>query len=75
MAQSVKHLTLDLSPGLDLSIMSSSPELGSRLGSALGLKPTLKKKNVILNKDEMVPLYSALFKPYLEYSVKFQKVH
>ena len=40
MAQVVKHLTLDLSSGLDLQGMSSS----SVLGSALGLKPTLKKK-------------------------------
>ena len=32
MAQSVKRLTLDLSSGLDLRVMSSSPALGSRLG-------------------------------------------
>ena len=39
-AQSVKHLTLDFSPGLDLTILSSS----SVLGSALDMKPTFKKK-------------------------------
>ena len=33
-AQSVKHLTLDLSSGLDLRVVSSSP--------MLGMKPTLK---------------------------------
>jgi len=39
-AQSVKHLTLDLSSGLDLWVMSSNPVLGS----TLGVEPTLKKK-------------------------------
>ena len=34
--QSVKRLTLDLSSGLDLRVMSSSP----MLGSVLGMKPT-----------------------------------
>jgi len=34
-AQSVKHLTLDLSSGLDLRVVSSS----SSLGSALGMEP------------------------------------
>ena len=37
-AQSVKCLTLDLSSGLDLTAVSSSP----MLGFALGMKPTLK---------------------------------
>ena len=32
-AQSVKHLTLDLSSGLDFRIMSSSPTLGLGLGA------------------------------------------
>lgn len=32
MAQSVKCLTLDLSSGLNLRVMSSSPMLGSMLG-------------------------------------------
>ena len=32
MAESVKHSTLDLSSGLDLRDMSSSPILGSMLG-------------------------------------------
>ena len=41
MAQSVKRLTLDLHPDLDLSVVSSSP----MLGSMLGVEPTLKKKN------------------------------
>ena len=35
-AQLVQHLTLDLSLGLDLRVMSSSPSLGS----TLGVKPT-----------------------------------
>ena len=39
-AQLVKGPTLDLSSGLDLRVVSSSPALGS----ALGIKPTLKKK-------------------------------
>ena len=39
-APSVKRLTLDLSSGLDLRIMSSSPELGSMPA----MEPTLKKK-------------------------------
>ena len=40
MAQLVKHGTLDLSSGLDLRVMNSSPTLGSMLD----VKPTLKKK-------------------------------
>ena len=40
MAQSFKHLTLDLNSSLDLRVVSSSP----MLGSILGVKPTLKKK-------------------------------
>lgn len=40
MAQSVEQVTLGLSSGLDLEVVSSSP----LLGSALGMKPTLKKK-------------------------------
>ena len=36
MAQSVKRLTLDLSSGLDLKVVSSIP----MLGSVLGMKPT-----------------------------------
>ena len=39
LAESVKCLTLDLSSGLDLRVVSSSPILGS----ALGMKPTLKQ--------------------------------
>ena len=35
----VEHLTLGLSSGLDLRVMSSSPALGS----TLGMKPTSKQ--------------------------------
>ena len=35
MAHSVKHLTLDLSLGLDLEVMRSNPTLGSMLGVEL----------------------------------------
>ena len=38
-AQSAKHLPLDLGSGLDLRVVSSSPALGS----ALGLKPPEKQ--------------------------------
>ena len=40
MAQLVKRLTLDLSSGLDLKVMSSGPVVGS----VLGVKP-VKEKN------------------------------
>ena len=40
MAQSGKHLTHDVSSGLDLMVMRSSPVLGS----TLAIKPALKKK-------------------------------
>ena len=46
MAQSVKRLTLDLSSGLDLWVMSLSPALGSKLG----MDPTYKKINRNINK-------------------------
>jgi len=39
-ARSVKHPTLELSSGLDLRVVSSSP----MLGSMLGVEPALKKK-------------------------------
>ena len=42
MAQSIKHPTLDLSLGLDLRIVSSSPTLGS----SLGMEPTLILKRI-----------------------------
>ena len=42
MAQSVKRPTLDLSSGLDLRVMSSSPVLGSTLST----EPFLKKKKM-----------------------------
>ena len=40
MGQSVKRLTLDLSSGLDLRVVSSSPTLGSMLGAI----PTVNKQ-------------------------------
>ena len=39
MVQLVKHLTLDLGSGLDLTVVN----LSSALGSMLGVEPTLKK--------------------------------
>jgi len=42
-AQSVKHLTLDLSSGPEHRVVSSSPTLGS----TLGMEPTLKKKRFV----------------------------
>ena len=36
MAQLVKHLTFDLSSGLDLQVTSSSPVLASTLGGGWG---------------------------------------
>ena len=42
MAQSVKLLTVDLSSGLDLGAMNSSP----KLGSMPSIEPTYKKKKV-----------------------------
>ena len=38
MAQSVEHPTLDLSSGLDLKVVNSSPTLGSMLGMESTLK-------------------------------------
>ena len=38
-----RHLTLDLSSGLDLRVVSSSPDLGS----TLGMETTLKKKSFL----------------------------
>ena len=38
MTQSVQHLTLDLSSGLDLKVLSSSPAMGPMLGMELTLK-------------------------------------
>ena len=38
MAQSVEHPTLDLSSGLDLGVVSSSPTLGSTLDMESALK-------------------------------------
>ena len=40
MAQLVKCLILDLSSGLDLRVVSSSPSLGSTLGSILSMEPS-----------------------------------
>ena len=53
MAQSVKHPTLDLSVGLELRVMSSSPVLGS----TLSVKPTKTKKlKIKLSYDPVIPL-------------------
>ena len=53
MAQSVKCPTLDLSSGLDLRVMSSSPTLGSVLGTILNKayleKKKKKKKRCLIN--------------------------
>ena len=43
-AQPVKRPNLDLSSGLDLKVMSSSPTVGSMLG----MEPTLKKESISL---------------------------
>ena len=43
MAQSVKHLMLDLSSGLNLGVVSSSP----LLGYSLDVEPTQKKKKKV----------------------------
>jgi len=45
MAQLVKPPTLDLSSGLDLRVVTSSPTMGS----TLGVVPTQKKKKKIYN--------------------------
>ena len=44
MTQSFKHLTLDLSYGLDPRAMGSSPALGS----TLGMEPTLQKRKIMM---------------------------
>lgn len=43
MAQEVKRLTLDLSSGLDLRVLSSSPTVSS----LLGMETTEKKKKAL----------------------------
>ena len=45
---SVKHPTLDLSSGLDHTVVSSSPTLGC----ALGMKPTSKEEEVGEGEEE-----------------------
>ena len=45
MAQSIKHPTLDLSSGLDLRVVSSSPTLGFMLDMEPPKKKRKKKKN------------------------------
>ena len=42
-AQSTEHPTLDLSSGLDLRVVSSSPALGSMMGMDLTLKRHIRK--------------------------------
>ena len=44
MAQSLKRSALDLPSGLDLRVVSSSPELGSTLGMESALKKRKEKK-------------------------------
>ena len=44
MAQSVKHPSLDLSSGLDLRVMSSSPTFGS----TMGVVSTQKNKHILM---------------------------
>ena len=43
MAQSVKRMTLDLSSGVDLRVVSLSPTLGT----TPGVKPALKEKTFL----------------------------
>ena len=47
MAQSVQRLTLDLSSGFDLRVMSSSPALGSTLSMEATLKKRKKKESMV----------------------------
>ena len=47
MAQSVQRLTLDLSSGFDLRVMSSSPALGSTLIMEATLKKRKKKESMV----------------------------
>ena len=49
-AQSVEHLTLDLSSGLELGVVSSSPALGS----TLHVEPIKKKKNNFHEVEEII---------------------
>ena len=51
MVQSVKHPILDLSSGLDLRAVHSSPTLGSMLGMEPTQKNFLKKLKIIYKKD------------------------
>ena len=55
MAWLIKHPTLNLSSGLDLRVMSSSPVLGSTLGVELTKKKKKerKKKEVIKKKTKL----------------------
>ena len=45
MAQLVKHPTLDLSSDIDLRVVSSSPVVGSTLGTELTLKKKKRKES------------------------------
>ena len=62
----VKHPTLDLSSGLDLRDLSSSPALGS----TLGMKLTSKQNKAKQNKTKQKPL---LFRPTIYFSRKSSK--
>lgn len=53
-AQSVRHLTLDLNSGLNLRVMNSSPVLGSMLS----MESTLRKiKKEFMNYGGLSPNY------------------
>lgn len=58
MAQLVQRLTLSLSSGLDLTVMNSSPTLGS----TLDVVPTLKKKRILATKDDEIVPNHTLYK-------------
>ena len=48
-------IQLDLSSGLDLRVVSSSPVLGSVLGSTLGMEPTsIKKKKKVFSLGQRI---------------------
>ena len=58
----VEHLTLDLGSGLDLRVVSLSPELGS----LLGVEPTGKTKNKKLCSFQLVVLENLLSRNFPE---------
>ena len=56
MVQSVKHPTLDLSSGLDLRILGSSPTLGSMPS----MKPALRRLKIKVNKNKTLTSWARL---------------